>query len=293
VCFSPDGSRVATASLDETARLWDAVSGKELAVLREHDTSIAAVAFDRDGGRVATANYDGTARLWDAASGQPLAVLRGHDMCVVAVSFSPDGGRVATASDDETARLWDATSGKPLAVLRGHTAQVAAVAFSPDGSRLATASGDWTARLWIARESSEDQEKRRREQQRLWRRQQAAEAEKGGRWFSAAFHLSRLLEADPADASLYARRGLAHALQGQWAKAAADLLHGALLAAGVGQLVAVPAAEVAGAWGQIQLAHPATALSAVDYQRADEPPSQAPEPRAGRGRPNAVIGDER
>jgi tetratricopeptide (TPR) repeat protein len=175
------------------------------------------------------------------------------------VAFSPDGGRVATASDDGTARLWDAASGKPLAVLREHTAQVAAVAFSPDGSRLATASGDWTARLWIARESSEDQEKRQREQQRLWRRQQAAEAEKGGRWFSAAFHLSRLLEADPADASLYARRGLAHALQGQWSKAAADLLHGALLAAGVGQLVAVPAAEVAVPPGQVQLAHPAAA----------------------------------
>jgi hypothetical protein len=146
------------------------------------------------------------------------------------------GGRVATAGDDGTARLWDAESGKPLAVLQGHTGPVLSVAFSPDGGRLATASDDKTARLWIARESPEDQEKRRQEQQRLWQEQQrlwqeqqAAEAEKGGRWFAAAFHLSRLLAAGPADAALYARRGTAYALQGQWAKAAADLLQGAAL----------------------------------------------------------------
>jgi predicted NACHT family NTPase len=145
------------------------------------------------------------------------------------VAFSPDGGRVATASYDRTARLWDAASGKQLAVLKGHTDSVRSIAFSPDGSRLATASHDGTARLWIARESPKDQEKRRREQQRLWRRQQAAEAERGGRWFAAAFHLSRLIEAEPADASLYARRGKAHALQGHRARAAADLRRWAAL----------------------------------------------------------------
>jgi hypothetical protein len=128
-------------------------------------------------------------------------------------------------------RLWDAASGKPLAVLKEHTAQVYAVAFSPDGSRIVTASYDGTARLWIARESRADQEKRQREQHRLWRRQQAAEAERSGRWFAAAFHLSRLIEADPSDASLHARRGKAHAHQGQWGRAAADLLRWAALRA--------------------------------------------------------------
>jgi predicted NACHT family NTPase len=184
------------------------------------------VAFGPGGGRVATASSDSTARLWDVASGKLLAVLRGHEGFVTSVAFSPDGSRLVTASRDSTARLWDAASGKPLVVLKGlkgHTDAVIAVAFSPDGSRLATASIDWTARLWIARESPRDQEKRRREQQRLWRRGQAAEAERAGRWFTAAFHLSRLIEAEPADASLRARHGAAHALLSQWAKVAPDL----------------------------------------------------------------------
>jgi predicted NACHT family NTPase len=226
VAFSPDGARLAaTASEDRTARVGDAASGEELAVLREHTDQVVSVAFSPDGGRLATASGDGTARVWDAASGKQLALLEGHTDKVWSVTFSPDGARLATASFDHTARVWDPASGKELADLTGHTDYITAVAFSPDGGRLATASGDNTARVWIAREKPEDQAKRRQ----FWRERQAADAERDGRWFAAAFHLGQLIRERPADAALYARRGLAYAFQGQWGKAAADLLQGAAL----------------------------------------------------------------
>ena len=65
VRFSPDGTRIVTASVDETARIWDAGTGAELLVLRGHDGSIHSAAFSPDGTRVVTAAGDGTARVWD------------------------------------------------------------------------------------------------------------------------------------------------------------------------------------------------------------------------------------
>ena len=114
VAFSPDGKRLATASVDETAKVWDAESGKELRTLRGHSNQVLGVAFSPDGKRLATASVDDTARVWDAESGKELLTLRGHSNYVTAVAFSPDGKRLATASNDDTAKVWDAESGKEL-----------------------------------------------------------------------------------------------------------------------------------------------------------------------------------
>ena len=147
--LSPDGSRILTASADNTARIWEAASGKPLATLEGHTSIVTCAAFSPDGSRILTAAADNTARIWDAASGKPLAILQGHTGMLTSAAFSPDGASILTASDDATARLWDARSGKPLVIFQGHTKALTSAAFSSDGTRVLTASDDTTARVWL------------------------------------------------------------------------------------------------------------------------------------------------
>ena len=104
--FSPDGTRVVTASYDKTARVWDAATGKPLTPSLEHHDIVRTAAFSSDGMYVVTASRDGTARLWDASTGKLVAPPLEHQEVVHAAAFSPDGTRVVTASGDRTARVW-------------------------------------------------------------------------------------------------------------------------------------------------------------------------------------------
>ncbi|KAF1816850.1 hypothetical protein P152DRAFT_510201 [Eremomyces bilateralis CBS 781.70] len=142
VSFSPDGKTLASASYDETVKLWEAGSGKPLQTLKGHSGRVSAVAFSPDGKTLASASYDARVKLWDPGSGKPLQTLKGHSSPVSAVSFSPDGKTLASASHDARVKLWDAGSGKPLQTLKGHSGSVRAMAFSPDGKTLASVSDD-------------------------------------------------------------------------------------------------------------------------------------------------------
>ncbi|GKT45906.1 vegetative incompatibility protein HET-E-1 [Colletotrichum spaethianum] len=148
VAFSPNGRMLASASHNETVKLWDAATGQYLMALEGHSDWVTSVAFSPDGRVLASASHDETIKLWDSATGQCLMTLEGHSGTVTSVAFSPDGRVLASASQDKTIKLWDSATGQHLMTLEGHSGTVWSVAFSPEGKHLASVSTDETVRLW-------------------------------------------------------------------------------------------------------------------------------------------------
>ena len=81
-----------SGSFDNTVRVWDAESAKEVARLEGHGGEVRSVAVSPDGRRVYSASYDKTVRVWDAESAKEVARLEGHDGWVFSVAVSADGG---------------------------------------------------------------------------------------------------------------------------------------------------------------------------------------------------------
>ncbi len=146
--FSSDGKYLVSASGDSTARIWEVSSGKEIHVLKGHRSYVYSASFSADGKYVVTSSVDSTVRIWEVSSGNEVHVLLGHTDGVRSASFSVDGKYVVTASDDNTARIWDVQTGLEFKRLEGHTSSLFSAKFSADGKKVVTASWDNTARIW-------------------------------------------------------------------------------------------------------------------------------------------------
>lgn len=150
LAFSTDGSLLASSSnsADNTVKVWDWVTGRELVNLRTPVALGRSLAFSPDARFLASASTDGTIRVWELATGQEVHLLKGHTTRVSSVAFSPDGKRLAS-SGDHTVKLWDWTIGEEVLTLRAEK-MVSGLAFSSDGKRLATTSGEQVVVVWDA-----------------------------------------------------------------------------------------------------------------------------------------------
>ncbi len=130
VVFSPDGSKIASASADHTAMIWDVRNGTPLIRPIQHEDEVRDIEFSADGKWIATASNDGTAGIWDASTGLPTTPRLRHRSFVYRATFHPNRPFIATCSEDHTARIWDALTGRPIGPVLEHSDRVKCVRFN-------------------------------------------------------------------------------------------------------------------------------------------------------------------
>ena len=154
VSFSPNGEMIATASKDQTVKLWNR-DGKLLTTLIDnsltekdcetfkqvsHCDEVWDVSFSPNGEMIATASRDKTVKLWQRDDGKLIRTLRGHTDGVLSVSFNPKDQMLASAGYDKNILFWNTNDGSLIKTLSGNTDGVRHLSFSPNNNMLASVS---------------------------------------------------------------------------------------------------------------------------------------------------------
>ena len=147
VVYSPDSRYLASGGSDNTIKIWEVATGKQLRTLTGHSSGVRSVVYSPDGRYLASGSWDKTIKIWEVATGKQLRTLTGHSHSVNSVVYSPDGRYLASLSGDKTIKIWEVATGKEL---RTHSLMGSFVEpmVSPDGRYLASVSGDKTIKIW-------------------------------------------------------------------------------------------------------------------------------------------------
>lgn len=153
MAFHPMGDHLISASYDNTWRMWDLETNKQVLIQRGHSRPVYGVACHKDGSLLATGDLGGNCRLWDLRSGKALMSLRGHSKQILCADFNPNGYYLATGGSDNTVRVWDLRRKDCVYTIPAHNKLISSCRWQPDsGHSLVTSSYDGTAKIWSAQD---------------------------------------------------------------------------------------------------------------------------------------------
>jgi WD40 repeat protein len=154
VAFSPDGTKIATASASATnnIKIWETSGWTNTQTLTHTSLGVNALAWNPAGTSLASGATAATDNLivWQVSDWSTVASKTHSSVGVLSVAFSLDGTVLASGSDDisNNIKIWETSGWKNTQTLSDHTNSVTSVAFNPAGTRLASASKDDLIKIW-------------------------------------------------------------------------------------------------------------------------------------------------
>ncbi|KAG9296188.1 hypothetical protein G9A89_014780 [Geosiphon pyriformis] len=145
-----EGREIVSGSSDNTLRIWDTESAREIGILEGHESRIWDVSSNKNGSYVSSASGDGTIKLWDMKSSKHTCVtsLSGHAGDVYTVKFHPGDNHIVAGGYDKIVRLYDVNTGQLVKMFNGHQLSVSKTIFNPLGNLIISGSKDNTIKFW-------------------------------------------------------------------------------------------------------------------------------------------------
>jgi WD40 repeat protein len=159
ISWSPDGKRLASRG-DSGDHIWDAETGDELLIDKDHGENTHAISWSPNGQYIASLDSSGKIRVWEATTGKTFLIKSGLSSLACTLAWSPDGKYLAFEQDhthsmwsDNKAMIgvWNAGTGEDICRYKEHSYRISNIVWSPDGTKITSAGRiDTTVSVWNA-----------------------------------------------------------------------------------------------------------------------------------------------
>ena len=158
--YSPDGKILASASADNTIKIWNTETGQLITTLSGHTSSVNSIVFSQDQRLLISGGEDKNIKIWDVKNNSLLSTLTAHNDSIKTITISPDNKYIASAGYDQTIKIWSLKKiwnlkREPLASIKAHNSAITALQFTPDSKTLISGSWDNTIKFWQIKSSGE------------------------------------------------------------------------------------------------------------------------------------------